>query len=119
MQGALASPTAYAADTDMICQARCPDPMFSGSAKAAAPEPRTDPQPRILSGVFTSSDTGPSACLPHVGAMIVESDGTKNGSLRGRTLARHPGTTSAAYTSDGELALLTTNGKLRRPARQR
>ncbi len=44
---------------------------------------------------------------------------TENGSLRGRTLARHPGTTSAAYTPDGEMALLTTDGKLRRPARQR
>ncbi|WP_327107977.1 hypothetical protein [Nonomuraea glycinis] len=70
---------AYAGGGDVICQARCPDPVFSGSAEAA------DPEPRSLSGVFAPSDARVKRVLTArdaSDAVIVESDGAEEGSLR-------------------------------------
>ncbi len=72
-------PAAYAGGADVICQARCPNPVFSGSAEAP------DPEPRSLSGVFARSDARIRRVLTArdaSDAVIVESDGSETGSLR-------------------------------------
>ncbi|MFC7718160.1 hypothetical protein [Nonomuraea recticatena] len=72
-------PAAYAGGADVICQARCPKPVFSGSAEAP------DPEPRSLSGVFAQSDARIRRVLTArdaSDAVIVESDGAEEGSLR-------------------------------------
>ncbi|MFI7636799.1 hypothetical protein [Nonomuraea sp. NPDC049400] len=72
-------PAAYAVGADVICQAHCPDPVFSGSAEGA------DPEPRSLSGVFARSDARirrvPTARNAS-DAVIIESDGAEEDGLR-------------------------------------
>lgn len=70
---------AYSEGADVVCQARCPDPVFSGAAEGP------DPEPRSLSGAFAKSDAPIKRVLTArdaSDAVIVESDGSDKGRLR-------------------------------------
>ncbi|MET8002651.1 hypothetical protein [Nonomuraea glycinis] len=72
---------AYKSGTLAICQARCPDAVFSGSLEAEGP----DPAPRTPRGAFTTSDSRVRRVLTARGAsdaVIAEGDGAGKGSLR-------------------------------------
>lgn len=72
---------AYAGGAQVICQARCPDAVFSGSWEQAGP----DPEPRSHSGAFAKSDAQVRRVLTAYDdsdAVIAESDGTEKGTLR-------------------------------------